>query len=112
MTRGVCHATHRCRYRHCRFTLSLARLCLGVLDGCQTQEKHYTLRGRVVAKSPGTGQLTVDNEDIPGFMPAMTMPYPVKDPRGLAQSSPEIEITADVVVKMMRLLAGTSHHHR
>ena len=71
----------------------------GALIGCQPQEKRYTLRGRVVAKSAATGQLSVDNENIPGFMPAMIMPYPVKDPQGLAGVEPGDRITADVVVK-------------
>ncbi len=44
-------------------------------------------------------QLTVDNEDIPGFMPAMTMPYPVKDSQGLDAVQPGDKISADVVVK-------------
>ena len=72
---------------------------LTLLGGCQPQEKHYTLRGRVVAKSAVNGQLTVDNDNIPGFMQAMIMPYPVKDPQGLAEVEPGDRITADVVVK-------------
>jgi protein SCO1/2 len=79
--------------------LTLLAVVLGMLNGCQTQEKHYVLRGRVVGKSSGTGQISVDGEKIPGFMTAMTMPYPVKDPQGLAAVEPGDRITADVVLK-------------
>src|SRR5271163_4760818 len=70
-------------------------------SGCQnqTREQRYQLRGRVISKDPSAQQLTVDNEDIPGFMPAMTMPYPVKDSQGLAAVQPGDKISADVVVK-------------
>jgi protein SCO1 len=79
--------------------LTLLAVLLAVLNGCQTQEKHYVLRGRVVDKSAGAGQLSVDGENIPGFMAAMIMPYSVKDPEGLAKVKPGDRITADVVVK-------------
>jgi protein SCO1 len=82
-----------------RAVFILAGVVLGFLCGCGTQEKHYVLKGRIVAKSPTAGQLSVDGEDIPGFMPAMTMPYPVKDPQGLATVEPGDRITADVVVQ-------------
>jgi protein SCO1/2 len=74
---------------------------LAIAGGCQKQEqeKHYALRGLIVAKSDNTNLLSVDNDDIPGFMPAMTMPYPVKDPQGFAAVEPGDQITADVVVK-------------
>jgi protein SCO1/2 len=88
---------HRCTYRIA--ALVLLTFVTGVLGGCQTQEKRYTLRGRVVAKSSGTGQLSVAGEKIPGFMTAMIMPYPVKDPQGLAAVEAGDQITADVVLK-------------
>jgi len=40
----------------------------------------------------------VDGEEIPGFMAAMTMPYPVHDPKTLSALHPGDEISADVVV--------------
>ena len=43
-------------------------------------------------------QVVVDHGDIPGFMSAMTMGYPVKNPSLLAPLSAEDQITADVVV--------------
>jgi protein SCO1/2 len=60
--------------------------------------KRYQLAGRVVAVQPSSNQVVVDGGDIPGFMMAMTMPYPVKDPNQLKPLSPEDQIKADVVV--------------
>ena len=80
-------------------SLILLATALSLIVGCQTQEKHYTLSGRVVAKSPSAGQLSVDGDNIPGFMPAMIMPYPVKDTQGLAAVEPGDRITANVVVR-------------
>lgn len=42
------------------------------------EEKTYPLKGRIVSRDPATNQLTVDHEEIPGYMAAMTMPYEVK----------------------------------
>src|ERR1700719_261135 len=96
MTGGVA-MPHRCTYRTA--ALLVLTFVSGLLGGCQTQEKRYTLRGRVVAKSPGTEQISVAGEKIPGFMAAMIMPYPVKDPQGLAAVEAGDQITADVVLK-------------
>lgn len=71
---------------------------LAILGGCRTTEKRYTLHGRVVGKSVATGQISVNHEDIPGFMPAMSMSYSVKDLQGLNQVQPGDVVTADVVV--------------
>jgi protein SCO1/2 len=42
--------------------------------------------------------LNVDGQEVPGFMAAMTMPYPVRDARSLSSLNPGDEITADVVI--------------
>src|SRR5579862_3015766 len=79
-----------CRRHNLGFAAAwLVLASLVTLGGCQrSSEKHYALRGRVISKDASARQLTVDNEDIPGFMPAMTMPYPVKDPKGLDAVQP------------------------
>ena len=43
--------------------------------------------------------LNVDSENIPDFMPAMTMPYEVKPESQLDKLKPGDAITADVVVQ-------------
>jgi protein SCO1 len=70
-----------------------------LLSSCQNSRKSYVLTGRVISKQPGTQQLTVDNDNIPGFMSAMTMPYAVKDPDGFERVQPADIIRADVVVE-------------
>ena len=90
--------------------LSLA-LSLGLwLTACTSQQrpkteqaqhestvKRYELKGKVVSVDKYEERVTVDHQSIPGFMGAMTMPYPVKDARLLDQLSPGDEIAAQVV---------------
>lgn len=40
----------------------------------------YQLKGVVVSTSPSTGEVSVDSEEIPGFMGAMIMPYKLAQP--------------------------------
>ena len=63
------------------------------------QAKRYHLKGKVVSVDKKSKMLNVDGEDIPGFMPAMTMPYEVKPESQLDKLKPGDAITADVVVQ-------------
>ena len=38
------------------------------------ENKRYNLRGQIVAKNVAANEITVNHDDIPGFMAAMTMP--------------------------------------
>jgi Cu/Ag efflux protein CusF len=49
-----------------------------------------------IARESGKN-LTVDHEDIPGFMGAMKLAYPVKDEHLLDNLSPGDQVTAKVV---------------
>ena len=60
--------------------------------------KRYHLSGRIVSVETAKQQVTIDADDIPGFMMAMTMGYSVKNPGQLTPLSPEDQIKADVVV--------------
>jgi protein SCO1 len=62
------------------------------------QAKRYHLVGRVVSIDAQQATLNVDGQEIPGFMAAMTMPYPVRDTKALSTLNPGDEISADVVV--------------
>jgi protein SCO1 len=64
----------------------------------QPQAKRYHLVGKVVSIDQQQATLNVDGQEIPGFMAAMTMPYPVHDAKSLSSLNPGDEITADVVV--------------
>lgn len=60
--------------------------------------KHYRLRGMVLATSLATGEITIQHGDIPGFMPAMTMVYKLKNAADVQKLRPGDEIAADVLV--------------
>jgi len=61
------------------------------------QAKRFDLKGKVVSVDKAGKKVVVDNEDIPGFMSAMTMPYAVKDEHLLDNLAPGAQITAKVV---------------
>jgi protein SCO1/2 len=88
-----------------RIWLSLALLlslaaaaCHGTGQGDQVPVRRYHLKGTVVQVDKAQQHLVIDHEEIPGFMGAMTMPYPVADAATLERVSPGDQITADVVV--------------
>jgi protein SCO1/2 len=64
----------------------------------QEQAKRYHLVGKVLSVDQQQSSAMIDGQDIPGFMAAMAMPYPVHDSKALASLSPGDQITADVVV--------------
>jgi len=61
-------------------------------------EKRYHLKGTVVQIDKPQQHLVINHGDIPGFMAAMTMPYPVADAKTLDMVSVGDQVTADVVV--------------
>src|SRR5580658_8696578 len=63
----------------------------------QTEPQRFDLKGKVVSIDKPGKKLQVDHEAIPGFMGAMTMPYPVKDEHLLDNLSPGDQVTAKVV---------------
>jgi protein SCO1/2 len=59
-------------------------LAAALVAGCARETaRQYPLKGQIIGlgQNAGTGrtEVTVKHEDIPGFMPAMTMAYSVKD---------------------------------
>ncbi len=64
--------------------------------------KRFALTGKVMGADVETSKVVVDHKEIPGFMEAMTMAYPVKDVKdrsALKSLAPGDEITADLVVQ-------------
>jgi protein SCO1/2 len=49
------------------------------------QARRFELRGQVVSLQPDRNEVTIRHQDIPGFMPGMTMPFKVRD-RGVIGS--------------------------
>ena len=86
-----------------KFLFSLAVLSLFL--GCHPnptsspnpagKQKTFTIRGKVVSTSGS--QITLDGEDVPGFMEAMTMEYKLKDPSVAGELHPGDRITAKVL---------------
>jgi len=60
--------------------------------------REYQLQGQILDIKPDTGEVLVKHGDIPGFMPAMTMPYKVGDGKLLSDKQPGDLITATLVV--------------
>src|SRR5438445_2648665 len=87
--------------RH-RFVFVLALILSVSAASCrgtnQRPVRRYHLRGTIVQVDKPQQHLVVNHADIPGFMAAMTMPYPVADERTLDQVAVGDQITADVVV--------------
>jgi protein SCO1/2 len=61
--------------------------------------QRYPLKGKVVEVDAASRKVTIAHEDIPGFMPAMTMPFVVleKDAALLQRMGPGDEVTATLV---------------
>ena len=79
---------------------------LSLLAGCQktetktasTDAKHYTLRGKVVVVDRAKKKATIAHQEIPGYMEAMTMDFPIKDDWVWDDLTRDAEIRADLVV--------------
>lgn len=76
-------------------------VALGVSAGCSrgsSPAKQYELKGQILGVRADAHELLVRHGDIPGFMPAMTMPYKVKDDALLKDKEAGDLITATLVV--------------
>ena len=67
----------------------------------------YELTGQILVVKPETNEVLVKHEDIPGFMPAMTMPYVVSDPALLKDRAAGDLIKATLVVAQERAYLST-----
>jgi protein SCO1/2 len=79
--------------------------CAILVAGCSPEPsasagKSYPLEGTVVAVDAANRKITIDHQEIPNFMPAMTMSFVVleKDAALLEGVSPGDEVTARLVV--------------
>ena len=99
--------------------MAVALLGLPVLAACTPEPaRSYPLRGQIIAVGDREGagarrQVTVKHDDIPNFMPAMTMPYYVNDPAALDAFTPGDLFTATLAIKgsaiELRDLKKTGH---
>ncbi len=85
-------------------TIRIIAICLAsvlFLCGCGSKTtteatKTYQMRGEVMGVDASGHTATIKHENIPGFMSAMTMGYPVKDPAEFAKLKVGEQITATV----------------
>ena len=61
--------------------------------------KRYQLKGKVVSIDKRAKMANIDAEAIPGFMDAMTMPYPIKPESDLDKLQAGDLVTGDIVVQ-------------
>jgi Cu/Ag efflux protein CusF len=64
----------------------------------QPAARRYALTGRVVSVDKPNQSINIDGNEIPGFMGAMQMPYPVKDATLLDKVAPGNQIKAEIVM--------------
>lgn len=77
----------------------LAALLLIALASACSKGREYPLTGQVLFINPSKQEITVKHEDVPGFMPGMTMPFRVPDKGTLDRVKPGDLITATLVVE-------------
>jgi Cu/Ag efflux protein CusF len=74
------------------FIISFAILALAFSCGPRrsANQKRYPLKGKVLAVDKAERTATIMHEDIPGFMPGMTMPFKIKNDADLEMLKPAI----------------------
>jgi protein SCO1/2 len=86
------------RRRKPQFVLFALALLVG---GCSQKPEHverYELRGKVVAVDRARGEVSVEHEEVKGYMGAMTMDFPVRDPEALKVMEAGDRLTATLVI--------------
>ena len=75
-------------------------LVLGAIGACRQAPpvRQFALVGQVVAVTPERNEITIKHEDIPNFMPGMTMPFKVRDAAIIRDRVPGDLVTATLVV--------------
>jgi protein SCO1/2 len=61
-------------------------------------EKRYPIKGKVVAVDTTDRTVTIAHDDIVGYMPAMTMPFKIKNEADLQMVKPGDQVTGALVV--------------
>jgi protein SCO1/2 len=99
-------ATHLYRRNPARYSWIVARgwvvaaaVFAAAAAGCGPRAREYELRGVVVAVDAARQEITIQHEDIPRFMPGMTMPFKVRDAKLLQGRRPGDLVRATLVVE-------------
>src|SRR4051794_31601951 len=91
----------------------LALACLLACGGCA---KRFTGRGMVLQVDPTAPSVLISHADIPGYMPAMAMPFTPRKASEIAALHPGDQVRFDLVVgrsksridRIQRLSAGVT----
>ncbi len=81
--------------------VALAVLLAAATAACggRTDRFEYTLQGQVLSIEESRLQANIKHEEIPGLMPAMTMPYQVRDAAEFEGLAPGDLLTATLIVE-------------
>jgi protein SCO1 len=90
--------SRRASYAAALATALVSILSLASCGGKAVEGKRYDLKGKVVAVDRAKGEVTVEHEDIKGYMPGMTMPFPLRDADALKTVEVGDRIQATLVV--------------
>jgi len=100
--RGNNEYMHRCFLLLSFFTFLTFSLssCSGTAatSNAASSAKRYDFRGKIVSVNSRTKRAIIDHEDIPGFMQAMTMEFPIHEDWVWNELKPGAEIRAELVV--------------
>ena len=77
----------------------LAALAIVIAACAADRSREYELRGIVVAVDGARQEITIKHDDIPRFMPGMTMPFKVRDPQLLQGRVPGDLVRGTLVVR-------------
>jgi len=69
-----------------------------ILPACSSTRQEYPLKGQIIQKSMDSHEISLKHDEIPGFMPAMTMAYKVDDAEVVRHVEPGDLITATLIV--------------
>ena len=75
----------RCAVFALFFGTAVAWSGCGRSDQTQTGARHYEARGIVRGFAPDRSTVQIEHENIPDFMPSMTMPFEVRDEKEIAE---------------------------
>ena len=78
--------------------LGLTLACGAPAEQDQPTDRRYPLRGRVMAMDVEGGSLRIAHEEIPGYMDAMTMRFPVLDREALGRVKKGDQVKGTLVV--------------
>ncbi|MBV8860063.1 MAG: SCO family protein [Acidobacteria bacterium] len=87
--------------RRLPFVLAAVLSASFFLQGCSSKpanEHRYELKGKVVSVDRANGEVTVDHEDVKGYMPGMTMHFPLRDAEALKVLEAGDQLQAALVI--------------